>query len=107
MGEGTTASGFVSTAMGEFTEASGSFSTAMGWDTVAQDFGATAIGTFNETKETPNPESFTYENTAFVIGNGGYDLKVTMMVIAQTPLKFFLTALPPLQETSTSTQMHV
>ena len=73
MGEGTTASGFVSTAMGEFTEASGSFSTAMGWDTVAQDFGATAIGTFNETKETPNPESFTYENTAFVIGNGGYD----------------------------------
>ena len=107
MGEGTTASGFVSTAMGEFTEASGSFSTAMGWDTVAQDFGATAIGTFNETKETPNPESFTYQNTAFVIGNGGYDSEGNYDGHRSNALEVFLTALPPLQETSTSTQMHV
>ena len=70
MGYFTKASGFASTAMGEGTEASGWFSTTMGRNTTAQDYGTTAIGVFNETKETPNPDNFSYQNTAFVIGNG-------------------------------------
>ena len=55
------------------TEASGSFSTAMGWDTVAQDFGATAIGTSMKPKKLLILNVSHYQNTAFVIGNGGYD----------------------------------
>ncbi|GIR81517.1 MAG: hypothetical protein CM15mP83_2430 [Flavobacteriaceae bacterium] len=27
----------------------------------------------NKSDETPNPNEFSYQNTAFVIGNGGYD----------------------------------
>lgn len=42
----------------------------MGQGTFAQDYGTIAIGIFNKTKETSNPETFSYQNTAFVIGNG-------------------------------------
>ena len=70
MGSETTASGGASTAMGWNTSASGNVSTAMGGYTTAQDYGTTAIGLFNKTKETPNPDSFSYQNTAFIIGNG-------------------------------------
>ena len=73
MGFQTTASGGFSTAMGDGTQANGDLSTAMGWNTVAQDFGTIATGIFNETDETPNPFEFSYQNTAFVIGNGGFD----------------------------------
>ena len=61
------------TAMGDGTQASGDISTAMGWNTNAQDFGTIATGIFNETDETPNPFEIFYQNTAFVIGNGGFD----------------------------------
>ncbi len=73
MGFGTQASGNNSTAMGVETTASGDRSTAMGWNTNAQDFASVSIGIYNKTDETPNPDFFSYQNTAFVIGNGGYD----------------------------------
>ena len=69
----STASGYSSTAMGIQTQAIGNYSTTMGWGTNAQDFGTTAIGLFNETIETPNPDNFSLQNTAFVIGNNGFD----------------------------------
>ena len=72
MGAITTASGTVSTAMGVQTTASGKYSTAMGLKTIAQDYASTSIGTFN-LYETPNTNGFSYQNTAFVIGNGGFD----------------------------------
>ena len=89
MGEGTEASGFYSTAMGASTTASGDYSTAMGGSTVAsgsistaiggattaEDYLSFVIGVHNKTDETPNPEYFSYQNTAFVIGNGGYDIE--------------------------------
>ena len=87
MGINTTASGDISTAVGAFTEAngyssiaiggnttaSGAYSLASGGATTAEDFLSFVIGVHNKTDETPNPESFSYQNTAFVIGNGGYD----------------------------------
>ena len=69
----TTASGLYSTAMGSATQASGFVSTAMGRYTTAQDYLSFAIGSFNKTKETSNPNQYSLQNTAFVIGNGGYD----------------------------------
>ena len=57
MGEGTTASGWVSKLWVELL--------------LLEDYGTTVIGVFNETKETPNPETFSYQNTAFVIGSYG------------------------------------
>ena len=59
--------------MGLETTASGSISTAMGWNTNAQDFASVSIGHYNKADETPNPSEFSYQNTAFVIGNGGFD----------------------------------
>ena len=44
----------------------------MGFSTTAEDYCTTAIGLFNENKEIPNG-SFSLQNTAFVIGNGGFD----------------------------------
>ena len=38
-----------------------------------EDIYSFVIGVHNNTDETPNPESFSYQNTAFVIGNGGWD----------------------------------
>ena len=72
MGEGTTASGNYSTAMGHFTTASGDYSTAIGAVTTAEDYMTVALGTHNKTDETPNPNEFSFQNTAFVIGNGGF-----------------------------------
>ena len=66
------ASGFVATAIGNNTIASGLVTTAIGYSTIAQDMYSFAIGSYNETKETPNPETFSFQNTAFVIGNGGF-----------------------------------
>ena len=75
MGSVTQASGDGSTAMGASTTASGSYSTASGGATTAEDYLSFVIGVHNETDETPNPEIFSYQNTAFVIGNGGYDIE--------------------------------
>ena len=72
MGYLTTASGRRSTAMGEETIASGSYSTAMGAYTTAEDFLTVALGVHNKSGETPNPNEFSFQNTAFVIGNGGF-----------------------------------
>ena len=65
-----TASGDFSTAMGKGTMASGGYSTAMGFFTTAEDYMTLALGAFNKADETPNPDNFSYQNTAFVIGNG-------------------------------------
>ena len=73
IGDNTTASGDGSTSMGASTTASGNYSTASGGATTAEDYLSFVIGVHNKTDETPNPESFSYQNTAFVIGNGGYD----------------------------------
>ena len=73
MGNNTEASGDFSTAMGASTTASSSYSTASGGATTAEDYLSFVIGIHNKTDETPNPEYFSYQNTAFVIGNGGYD----------------------------------
>ena len=86
MGVETTASGGRSTAMGHQTEAIGDFSTAIGYGTIAsgdystalgvqttaEDFMTFAVGIQNIV-ETPNPDNFSYQNTAFVIGNGGFN----------------------------------
>ena len=72
MGYLTTASGSRSTAMGEETIASGGYSTAMGAYTTAEDFLTVALGVHNKSGETPNPNEFSFQNTAFVIGNGGF-----------------------------------
>jgi autotransporter adhesin len=69
----TEASGDGSTAMGSNTQASGILSTAMGLNTTAEDYLSLAIGVHNKTDESPNPDFFSYQNTAFVIGNGGFD----------------------------------
>ena len=53
--------------------ASGDYSTAIGAVTTAEDYMTVALGVYNKTDETPNPNNFSYQNTAFVIGNGGYD----------------------------------
>ncbi|MCH2655809.1 MAG: tail fiber domain-containing protein [Flavobacteriales bacterium] len=45
----------------------------MGAYTTAEDFLTFAVGIHNKSDETPNPQGFSYQNTAFVIGNGGYD----------------------------------
>lgn len=66
----TASGGKSSFAVGYHNVASGVSSTAMGSHTTAQDFGTTAIGLFNETKETSNPNHYSLQNTAFVIGNG-------------------------------------
>ena len=73
LGRDTTASGNYSTAMGYKTTASGGTSTAMGLATNAEDYISFAIGSFNETDENSNPYQFSFQNTAFVIGNGGFD----------------------------------
>ena len=73
LGRDTTASGNYSTAMGYKTTASGGTSTAMGVATNAEDYISFAIGSFNETDENSNPYQFSFQNTAFVIGNGGFD----------------------------------
>ena len=70
MGWDTNASGQSSTAMGYNTQASGNNSVAMGFLTNAQDFASMSIGQYNKTDETPNPNSFSLQNSALVIGNG-------------------------------------
>ena len=87
-GNSNIASGYAALAMGSFSEAIGqnsvtiggstkaigNFSTAIGNTTVAEDLGTTAIGYWNSLDETPNPYEFSLQNTAFVIGNGGFDI---------------------------------
>jgi cell division protein ZapA (FtsZ GTPase activity inhibitor) len=72
MGYDTTASGFFSTAIGILTTASGFASTAMGKSTIASDYGSLVIGRYNllGSTVTNNATEFSTENTAFVIGNG-------------------------------------
>ena len=87
-GNSNIASGYAALAMGSFSEAIGqnsvtiggstkaigNFSTAIGNTTVAEDLGTTAIGYWNSLDENPNPYEFSLQNTAFVIGNGGFDI---------------------------------
>ena len=74
LGYGSKASGkYGATALGSHTTAIGHTSTAIGNYTTAEDIYSFVIGVHNNTDETPNPESFSYQNTAFVIGNGGHD----------------------------------
>ena len=73
IGDYTLSSGDFSTALGKGTIASGGYSTAMGYFTTAEDYMTLALGTLNKTDETPNPDNFSYQNTAFVIGNGGFN----------------------------------
>ena len=74
LGFGSLASGnYGATAIGSHSIASGNTSTAMGYYTTAEDHYSLVIGVHNKTDETPNPENFSYQNTAFVIGNGGHD----------------------------------
>ena len=70
IGDYTLSSGDFSTAMGKGTMASGGYSTAMGFFSTAEDHMTLALGAFNKADETPNPDNFSYQNTAFVIGNG-------------------------------------
>ena len=72
MGRITTASGDYSTAMGSGSTASGDYSTAMGIATKAEDFMTFALGAFNKSNESLSPNLFSFQNTAFVIGNGGF-----------------------------------
>ena len=87
-GNSNIASGYAALAMGSFSEAIGqnsvtiggstkaigNFSTAIGNTTLAEDLGTTAIGYWNSLDEDPNPHEFSLQNTAFVIGNGGFDI---------------------------------
>ena len=73
MGYQTEASELFSTAMGRETKANGFSSTAVGFYTTADDYSSLAIGLYNKADETPNPNNFSYQNTAFVIGNGGFN----------------------------------
>ena len=73
LGHRNEASGDRSVAMGFETKASGDNSTTVGFYTTAEDYLTFAIGVYNKTDENPNPDNFSYQNTAFVIGNGGYD----------------------------------
>ena len=73
IGDYTLSSGDFSTALGKGSIASGRYSTAMGHFTTAEDYMTLALGTHNKADETPNPDNFSYQNTAFVIGNGGFN----------------------------------
>jgi hypothetical protein len=66
----TIASGASSMSMGIGTIAAGDTSVSMGYYTTTNDVGTLAIGTYNLIDTTPNPNTFSYQNTAFVIGNG-------------------------------------
>jgi len=87
MGRSTTASGGGSTAMGINTTASGRYSTAMGDNTTASDYGSLVIGQHNLSGSTPtSADSFDTANTAFVIGNGTFDV-ANLEIIASDAFK--------------------
>ena len=57
--------------MGGQSTANGYYSTAMGESTVAGDYASLVIGQYNSSGSlATNAEQFSYDNTAFVIGNG-------------------------------------
>ena len=66
----TIASGASSMSMGVGTVAAGDASVSMGYYTTTNDVGSLAFGIFNQLDTTPNPNSFSFQNTALVIGNG-------------------------------------
>ena len=66
----TIASGASSMSMGIGTVAAGDGSVSMGYYTTTNDVGSLAFGIFNQLDTTPNPNSFSFQNTALVIGNG-------------------------------------
>ena len=89
--------GVISTAIGFGTIASGDYSTAAGGQTTAEDFMTFAIGIQN-ISGTPNPNQFSFQNTAFVIGNGGFDNNGQFLgdlILAPTLSRFYL--MVPLQ----------
>ena len=73
LGSYTFAQGWGSIAMGTQTNVLGNYASAMGYSTIANDQYSLVIGVYNAPDESPNPESFSYQNTAFIIGNGGHD----------------------------------
>ena len=124
MGYFTTASGTFSTATGLQTTASGYWSTAMGAETTAsgdffnnqeelqqaEDYLSFVIGVHNKTDETLTLIVFLIKIPLLSLVTVVMIVKATTLVLRRpfpTPLKFYLTALLPLQETSISTQMHV
>ena len=70
MGADTTASGFISTAMGGRTTASGQESTAMGNRTTAKSFAETTLGSYNTDYTPASTDSWDASDRLFVIGNG-------------------------------------
>ncbi len=76
-----TASGDYSVAMGQSSTASGNWSTAMGSNTTAYDLASTTIGHWNTDDITPNPDSFSLANKAFVIGNGFDGIRSDAMTV--------------------------
>ena len=69
----TLASGASSMSMGIGTVAAGDASVSMGYHTNTNDVGTLALGIYNIIDTTPNPNTFTLQNTALIIGNGTDD----------------------------------
>ena len=70
IGATNSSSGYASTTLGDSNLASGRASTAIGAGTIAEDYGMLSIGVWSSTLSQPNPDQFTYNNTALLIGNG-------------------------------------
>ena len=66
----TTAGGIYSFASGDSSKALGNYSSAFGIHTNANGWGTTAIGIYNRINENNINYDFSFNNTAFVIGNG-------------------------------------
>ena len=70
IGATNNSSGYASTTLGDSNLASGRASTAIGAGTIAEDFGMLSIGVWSSPLSQPNPDQFSYNNTALLIGNG-------------------------------------
>ena len=62
--------GYASTTFGDSNLATGRASTAIGAGTIAEDYGMLSIGVWSSPLSQPNPDQFSYNNTALLIGNG-------------------------------------
>jgi len=70
IGATNNSSGYASTTLGDSNSAIGRASTAIGAGTIAEDFGMLSIGVWSSPLSQPNPNQFSYNNTALLIGNG-------------------------------------
>ena len=100
LGAGASANGELSLATGTATQANGMLSFASGYGTRAEDIFTIALGSFNTVKTNPL-QTYRYLPIHYLL------LVTVLLQNAPMPLKFYLMAQPLLQETSTSTQMHV